>query len=280
VSLPAKPFTQKQGHYPARSDDACLPRARNSAPGPDFRAALVANEVGLQPTPQSMLAYWVDETIGHQYQSRARSLSAPLSSRPRWRRCRQDRVRSTYDGQPMSDPSPKHSVEDVGARMGVSRTTFWRWETEHDRLNRSKISKIAKVLGIEPERLWQPPGRRSSLDDLVEDVSASAVPSGVKAMKTEADLLELMRVDRAVQNQRQARQTAIDVDTNREHISAVRIERISRQRTPAATHELTHGQAPEGKASKAHQEPTPSSPKAHSKQRERLTSVSRSRGGR
>jgi hypothetical protein len=52
-------------------------------------AALVANEVGLQPTPQSRLAYWVAETIGHQYQSplseRAPIVTAALakmSSRP------------------------------------------------------------------------------------------------------------------------------------------------------------------------------------------------------
>jgi hypothetical protein len=48
--------------------------------------------------------------------------------------------------------------------------------------------------------------------------------------KTEADLLELMRVDRTVQNKRQATQAAIDAEANREHIPAVRIERVSRRR--------------------------------------------------
>jgi transcriptional regulator with XRE-family HTH domain len=114
------------------------------------------------------------------------------------------------------------SVEDVGARMGVSRTTFWRWETEQDRLNPSKISKIAKALGIKLEQLWRPPVSRPSLDDLAEDMSK------------EADLLELMRIDRAVQNKRQAAQTAIDVEADREHIPAVRIERVSRRRRPGS----------------------------------------------
>jgi hypothetical protein len=49
-------------------------------------------------------------------------------------------------------------------------------------------------------------------------------------MSKEADLLELMRIDRSVQNKRQAAQTVIDVEADREHIPAVRIERVSRRR--------------------------------------------------
>lgn len=48
--------------------------------------------------------------------------------------------------------------------------------------------------------------------------------------KTEAALLELMRADRQVQNQRQAEQTTIDLEAGREHVPAVRIERVSRRR--------------------------------------------------
>jgi hypothetical protein len=48
--------------------------------------------------------------------------------------------------------------------------------------------------------------------------------------KTETKLLELMRVDRTVQNKRQATQAAIDAQANREHIPAVRIERITPRR--------------------------------------------------
>jgi hypothetical protein len=47
--------------------------------------------------------------------------------------------------------------------------------------------------------------------------------------KTEAALLELMRADRQVQNQRQAEQTTIDLEAAREHVPAVRIERVSRR---------------------------------------------------
>lgn len=93
-----------------------------------------------------------------------------------------------------------------------------RWETEQDRLSPSKISKIAKALGIKPEQLWRPPASRpSDLDYLAEDMSK------------EVDLLELMRIDRSVQNKRRAAQTVIDVEADREHIPAVR----NRARIPA-----------------------------------------------
>ena len=48
--------------------------------------------------------------------------------------------------------------------------------------------------------------------------------------KTEADLLELMRADRVVLNQRQADQAAVDVEASRERIVPARIERVSRRR--------------------------------------------------
>jgi hypothetical protein len=54
-------------------------------------------------------------------------------------------------------------------------------------------------------------------------------PSPIPVPETEADLLELMRIHRTVQNQRQAAQAAIDVEADREHIPAVRIERVSRR---------------------------------------------------
>ena len=48
--------------------------------------------------------------------------------------------------------------------------------------------------------------------------------------KTEADLLDLMRADCVVLNQRQADQAAVDVEASRERIVPVRIERVSRRR--------------------------------------------------
>jgi hypothetical protein len=50
-----------------------------------------------------------------------------------------------------------------------------------------------------------------------------------KLTKAEAELLELMRVDRLVLGQRQAEQAAVG-----EHIPAVRIERVSRRRKTVA----------------------------------------------
>lgn len=66
--------------------------------------------------------------------------------------------------------SLKLSVEEAGDRAGVSRTTFWRWETEQHRLNPAKIVVIAKALSLKPEQLWRSPvSSRPSLDALVED---------------------------------------------------------------------------------------------------------------
>jgi transcriptional regulator with XRE-family HTH domain len=64
------------------------------------------------------------------------------------------------------------SDEEAGDRTGVSRTTFWRWETEQQRLNPEKIAKIAKAFGIHPAQLWQSPqSKRVSLDAVVEGTS-------------------------------------------------------------------------------------------------------------
>ena len=49
-------------------------------------------------------------------------------------------------------------------------------------------------------------------------------------LKTEADLLELMRADRQVQNIRQAEQAAVDLEAARESVLAVRIERVAPRR--------------------------------------------------
>jgi hypothetical protein len=55
-----------------------------------------------------------------------------------------------------------------------------------------------------------------------------------KLTKAEAELLELMRVDRLVLGQRQAGQVAVDLEAAGEHIPAVRIERVSRRRKTVA----------------------------------------------
>jgi hypothetical protein len=49
-------------------------------------------------------------------------------------------------------------------------------------------------------------------------------------LKPEADLLELTRADRQVQNKRQAEQAAVDLEAARESVPAVRIERVAPRR--------------------------------------------------
>jgi hypothetical protein len=49
-------------------------------------------------------------------------------------------------------------------------------------------------------------------------------------LKPEADLLELMRADRQVQNKRQAEQVAVDFEAARESVPAVRIKRVAPRR--------------------------------------------------
>jgi hypothetical protein len=49
-------------------------------------------------------------------------------------------------------------------------------------------------------------------------------------LKPEADLLELMRADRQVQNKRQAEQVAVDFEAARESVPAVRIEHVAPKR--------------------------------------------------
>jgi len=60
------------------------------------------------------------------------------------------------------------SVEELGARLEVSRTTMWRWEKEQWRLNPEKIAAIAYALGIEPEQLWRLP-ERPSIDAMLDE---------------------------------------------------------------------------------------------------------------
>jgi hypothetical protein len=65
-------------------------------------------------------------------------------------------------------------------------------------------------------------------------------------LKPEADLLELMRANRQVQNKREAEQAAVDLETTRESLLAVRIERVA----PHATQDrwLIRGYGPAGRS--------------------------------
>lgn len=61
--------------------------------------------------------------------------------------------------------------DSLGAKMGKSRTTIWRWRTEQHRLNPHKIAALAVAIGIEPQQFWKlpPTANRPSVDSLLRD---------------------------------------------------------------------------------------------------------------
>jgi transcriptional regulator with XRE-family HTH domain len=62
------------------------------------------------------------------------------------------------------------SDERLAGRLGVARETVTRWRGQQHRLNPDKIAALASALDMEPQELWQPPGR-PSLDALVIDAA-------------------------------------------------------------------------------------------------------------
>jgi len=60
------------------------------------------------------------------------------------------------------------SDDQIGNRLGVGRTSVWRWRTQQHRLNPEKIAALAEALDVEPQELWRPPARRS-VDALLRD---------------------------------------------------------------------------------------------------------------
>lgn len=58
------------------------------------------------------------------------------------------------------------SDEKVASRLGIDRTTVWKWRTQPRRLTRDKIASLAVILDIEPMELYRPPSR-PSLDAMV-----------------------------------------------------------------------------------------------------------------
>lgn len=64
--------------------------------------------------------------------------------------------------------------EKVGNRIGVDRTTVWKWRDQPSRLDPDKLAAIADALDIEPAALWrmpppkdQPP--KPSVDEMLRD---------------------------------------------------------------------------------------------------------------
>jgi transcriptional regulator with XRE-family HTH domain len=61
------------------------------------------------------------------------------------------------------------SFEDIGGRMGVSRTTVWRWAKEQWRLDPGKMDALATAIGLEgPIELFRPP-QRPSIDAILAE---------------------------------------------------------------------------------------------------------------
>lgn len=64
------------------------------------------------------------------------------------------------------------SFETVGERLGVSRTTVWRWAKEQWRLDPGKIAALAEALDLETwQELGRRPQQRPSIDDILADAS-------------------------------------------------------------------------------------------------------------
>ena len=51
--------------------------------------------------------------------------------------------------------------EKIGKRLGLDRTTVWKWRKQQHRLDPGKIAALAGALDCEPEDLWRPPSRPS-----------------------------------------------------------------------------------------------------------------------
>ena len=59
------------------------------------------------------------------------------------------------------------SDEEVGTKLGVSRTTVWRWRKEQWRLDPQKMANLADAIGIKSQDLFKAPGRES-IDAVLE----------------------------------------------------------------------------------------------------------------
>lgn len=58
--------------------------------------------------------------------------------------------------------------EKVGDRLGLDRTTIWKWRKNQSRLDPGKMEALAQALDIEPAELYRPPSS-PSLDAIAKD---------------------------------------------------------------------------------------------------------------
>lgn len=63
----------------------------------------------------------------------------------------------------------------VADRLGIDRTTVWKWRTNPSRLDPGKMDALAAALDIEPADLYRPPSEPKpkpppgSLDEIAKD---------------------------------------------------------------------------------------------------------------
>jgi transcriptional regulator with XRE-family HTH domain len=62
------------------------------------------------------------------------------------------------------------SFETLGDRLGVSRTTVWRWAKEQWRLDPGKIAALAEAMDLET---WQELGRRPQKNPSIDNILAN-----------------------------------------------------------------------------------------------------------
>jgi transcriptional regulator with XRE-family HTH domain len=70
----------------------------------------------------------------------------------------------------------------VAARIGLDRSTIWKWRSNQSRLDPDKIAALAVALDCKPEQLWQLPPRpdRPSVDALLQDAPDEVVRRAVE----------------------------------------------------------------------------------------------------
>lgn len=59
----------------------------------------------------------------------------------------------------------------VADRLGLDRTTIWKWRTKPSRMDPGKMEALANILDIEPNDLYRPPEapKAVSLDEIAKD---------------------------------------------------------------------------------------------------------------
>lgn len=92
---------------------------------------------------------------------------------------RQGREKRFYLAENMEDAGV--SDTELAGRMGVSRTTVWRWRRQKRGVNTELAAQIAHHLQRLPEALWRRPGEPLSGDEPSIDAMISGEPPETRA---------------------------------------------------------------------------------------------------